>query len=148
MENTQTKVESFLNESSFITFAISKKPFIISFHYYDKDYITFCKMENYPSIKEYFANRKIKFVIKTDYFETVISLVDTKTGDTLNLRKPKFINGDIDRFFAVKPPENSKFQVLIMGREKDSETVILPEPLLDANLEIHGYSVNDRRFGL
>lgn len=142
------QVESFLCKSMYISFAIESKEAVISF-LFDKDgFDTFKEAQNYKNLRRYFKGKRVKLVIVTnpEGEKSSISLVDIHSGDALNLEGPKFVNGNIHKFFEAKVPENTTFKLTIVGKSRDNSTMLIPAELATHKpLEIHGYSVTDTR---
>lgn len=146
----QARIENFLNTSSFISFAYRGKPAIINFAYEHKNWQIFSDKKNHEDLRDFFRGRTIRFVIYTsDTVPTTVSLVDTKTADTIKIDGAKFIKNNIILFHEAKLPEDTVFVVNLMcsGKTKEGEKAIAVHPYwLDKKpLQIHGYSLIDNR---
>jgi hypothetical protein len=143
----QNRVEKFLSNASYISFAIESKDAVLLFLFDKNNYHIFSNDKNFKDFLKYFEGRRMKFVIATSKEgETTICFFDLDNGDTLNIEGPKFINGNIHKFFESKVPLDRIFKFIMMGKSKDNDTLIMPETLMkNKPVEIYGYSVTDNR---
>ena len=144
------RIEKFLSNSSIISFAYREEPAIISFLFDEKDLSVFNNKKNHEDLRDYFRGRKLKLIIYTpDNVETIISLVDIETADTIKIDGPKFVANNIALFCEAKLPENTIFFINMMGNgktPKGEKAIGLHPYWLDKKpLQIHGYSIIDKR---
>ncbi len=144
------RVESFLNNVSFIAFAYRDAPAILTFIFEEDKIPFFNNKKAHEDLRDFFRGKKMKFVVFTsDSNPTTISLVDTLTADSIVLDNPKFITNNLALFIDAKIPEQTIFAVnlLCQGRTKEGEKVMAVHPYWvdKKHLEIHGYSIIDNR---
>lgn len=141
----QDKVEAFLNVAEIMSFATEGEDTVMTFTYRKDDFDTFNNDLFYKQMYTYFTGRKVKMVIVTTEEKTSVSFVDTKSGDTINLDSPKFVTGNIDKFFDTVP-KNRKMAITMFGFSPDGSTLLFPHWYpLQKPLKIQGYSVTENR---
>lgn len=148
---TQTKAEKFLSKASYISFTHSSEPQVLSFIWEDKDKKIFQEKRNHESVRDFFRGRKFKLIVYTsDTINTTVSLVDTLTADAIKLDGPKFITQNLVAFCEAKIAETTVFKVsfmcFVLPANATKRIPTLHSYWADKKaLEIHGYSIIDKR---
>ena len=140
MLTLQDKVEKFLSNAEIILFVGDEKEVLISVNFSKTKFDIFRQVDNYKDINEYFEGRNITLSIIEQGTYYRASLIDTNTGDTINLRGVNFVADNLE--MAVNGiPTDKEMPLFIYGFSADGTTRVMQHIVPGSKpLIVHGYS--------
>lgn len=136
----QNKVEKFLSNAEIILFVGDEKEVLISVNFSKTKFDIFRQVDNYKDLNEYFEGRNITLsIIEQDTYYRA-SLIDTNTGDTINLHGVNFVTDNLEK--AVNGiPTDTEMPFFIYGFSADGTTRVMQYIVPGSKpLIVHGYS--------
>jgi hypothetical protein len=140
MLTLQDKIESFFSKAEIIQSKSEGDLTVMNIIFGKKSFKHFSNMTKHQNVIEYFKGRSIKMIIDENSAKRTFSLVDTLSGDTLNIENVKFTSGNFEHFLDTVPSDR-QIQIFMAGLSGDGSTMVMCPPNPDYGaLKIHGYS--------
>lgn len=134
------KVEKFLSEAEILLFTSVDKEVIISLNFPKEKANIFKDVKNHNRVSKYFEDRIITLAIVEQAAYYRASLIDTQTGDSVNIDNVKFVTQNLEQFINAAPLD-IKMIFVLYGLSSDGSTRIMqPIPENKKPIIIHGYS--------